>query len=170
MRISAIAFDLDDTLLDTSRLLIPIFGTPEFAKRIREPLPLMPGAKENLITLQGKYKLFLVTIGDPLVQKEKFKSLGIDSYFEKVYYADLAKGETKTLCFENLLREYKLPAAELLSIGNRRSAEIREAKRLGAWTCLIKHGEHILEKPEGLDDEPDFEILNHHEMIKRCNL
>jgi protein MpaA len=169
-KISAIAFDLDDTLLDTSHLLIPIFGTPAFSQRIREPLPLMPGAKESLETLKGKYKLFLVTMGDPAVQQEKIKSLGITSYFEKVYFADLSKGENKGMCFQSLLKEHRLQPKELLSVGNRRSAEIREAKRLGAWTCLFKHGEHILEKSEGPLDEPDFEISSHHEMIERCKL
>ena len=62
MKIQLIVFDLDDTLLDTWRLLIPIARTQAFEDRIKQELPLMPGALENLKALSGKYKLAEIAI------------------------------------------------------------------------------------------------------------
>ncbi len=170
MTIAAIAFDLDDTLLDTSRLLIPIAGTPEFDDRIKEPLPLMPGALDNLIALNSRYQLFLVTQGNLQVQKQKVQSLEIASYFKEIYFAESLPKNSKRQCFIRLFSENKFKPDQLLCIGNRRSSEIREAKKLGAFTCLFMHGEHIHESPEEPADQPDFEVSNHFEMIKICKL
>ena len=95
MPIKLIVFDLDDTLLDTTTLLIPIAKTPAFEKRIREPLPLLPGALENLIRLEAKYQLVLLTQGRLDAQQAKIKSTGIESFFNVCYIADPKNSETK---------------------------------------------------------------------------
>lgn len=170
MNISAIVFDLDDTLLDTSRILIPIAGTHEFDQRIKQSLPLMPGALENLAQLREKYSLFLVTQGESAVQKQKIDSLAISQYFKNIYFAPSLPKNSKRECFQKILLENRFQAHQILSIGNRRSSEIRESKKLGAWTCLFLHGEHIDEAPEEKADIPDFEVFKHSEIISTCKL
>jgi putative hydrolase of the HAD superfamily len=169
-KIKLIVFDLDDTLLDTMRLLIPIARTPAFEKRIREPLPLMPGALENLQTLQKKYDLALLTQGRIEAQMQKVKSIGIAHFFKEQLFADPSQQHTKQQFFAQLLRDFKLAPTEMLSVGNRRSTDIREAKKLGAQTCLFNYGEHMSEKPECPEDIPDFEIQSHIELIPTCKL
>ena len=168
--INTLVFDLDDTLLDTTRLLIPIARTPAFHQRIREPLPLFPGAKENLEHLKSKYRLLLLTQGHVESQKCKVMSLQIGEYFEKCYFADPSKNETKLMKFQELITDFRLNPGEFLSIGNRRSTDIRHAKQAGGVTCLYRYGEHIDEKPECNEDIPDFEVTGHSELIKICKL
>ncbi len=168
--IKLIVFDLDDTLLDTMTILIPIARTPAFEKRIREPLPLMPGALENLQALQKKYFLALLTQGRTEAQMQKVKSIGIASFFQKQCFADPTQNQTKQQFFAQLLADFKIRPQEMLSVGNRRSTDIREAKKLGAQTCLFNYGEHMSEKPECPEDIPDFEIHSHSELIPKCHL
>jgi putative hydrolase of the HAD superfamily len=170
VKISALVFDLDDTLLDTTTLLIPIARTPEFELRIRQPLPLLPGAKENLDRLKKKYRLFLLTQGRKDAQEAKVKSCGLENFFEKVWIADPAKQEHKSNFFAELRNQLLQTDEQFMSIGNRRSTDLREAKKLGAMTCLFRYGEHQNELIECPEDIPDFVTDTHSELIRICNL
>lgn len=166
----ALIFDLDDTLLDTSRLLIPIARSPEFERRIAEPLPLMEGALENLEFLAKKYHLSLVTQGNPRVQRTKIQSLGVASYFNRIEIVDSSVDPSKLRAFKAIPDATGIDASRIMSIGNRRSSDIRAAKALGMRACLFRHGEHQSEVPEGPDDIPDFEVAHHRDLIKVCSL
>ena len=170
MKIELIVFDLDDTLLDTTRLLIPIARTQAFEDRILQPLPLMTGAKENLEYLRHKYDLVLLTQGRPDAQKKKVKSLGIGDYFKKQYFVDPSVNETKALFFQKIIQDCGLKPRAIMSIGNRRYTDIREAKKLGMKTCLFHYGEHADEKVSQNEDVPDFTVINHKELIPECHL
>ncbi len=165
-----IVFDLDDTLLDTSGLLIPIADEKSYLDRISNPLPLMEGAKENLDYLSTRYTLLLLSFGQTKIQKQKIDSLGIKEKFNKIFIADQSKGESKQLYFKKIFLEFNLNKNEYLSIGNRRSTDIRMAKKESALTCLFEYGEHTNEKIEIPEDQPDFTIQHHHQLIKICKL
>lgn len=169
-KIKAIIWDLDDTLLDTTQLLIPIARTPAFEKRIREPLPLLDGALENLKALHGRYLFFLLTYGRTEAQQAKVASLGIAPFFRAQYFADPAKQETKSTYFKRIPSEWGLAPHEVLSIGNRRSSDITEAKAQGLQTCLFLYGEHQDEPILSALDQPDFETPSHQELVARCRL
>ncbi len=222
----AIAFDLDDTLLDTSALLVPKasqqacqsmidwglhcdlqtctelrlqmanqFSHPEIFRRLvaqfgcdhpeeaiqsaiqkfynpEIPLALapMPDALENLRYLKGHYALFLVTMGSPESQKKKVQALGLADYFQRIFFINGMKNESKKQAFEEILKSQNLQPSELLSIGNRLSTEIRDAKLCGCDTCYFAHGEHLGEKPQQPADHPDFTIRQHSELISTCHL
>ncbi len=170
MALTAIVFDLDDTLLDTTHLLLPIAKTPAFADKINQPLPLMDGARENLEYLGGKYSLYLLTFGDPKIQESKVRSMGIEKYFFQVFFADPSKSESKFQYFKKIKLSLKLTDAEFLSIGNRRSTDIRDAKKNGGLTCLFKYGEHSFDAIQQPEDHPDFEITHHQQLISKCQL
>lgn len=166
--LQAVVFDLDDTLLDTSAFLIPVQGTALYEKRISDPLPLMPGALENLAYLAPKYRLYLLTFGDPGIQKKKIKALGISSFFQDICVASAQANESKETYFLQLVQKH--PAEQMLSIGNRKSQEIRWAKKLGLKTCWFRYGEHLEEKPSSPWDVPDFEVDHHFELVRVCRL
>ena len=168
--IKLIVFDLDDTLLDTSSLLIPIARTPEFYNRIKKPLPLMEGALENLITLSKNYTLALLTYGHVPSQQQKAKSLGIEHLFKHLCFADPALEETKLSYFKKLIKSEGLRKDELLSVGNRITTDIREAKMAGGLTCHFRYGEHIDEKGSKPEDVPDFTISHHRDLRNVCKL
>jgi putative hydrolase of the HAD superfamily len=223
--IKAIAFDLDDTLLDTSGLLVPqaarqacqklldaglkcdlqtcldyrakkalhmshteIF--PEIAQQfgplpaqdvqkavdafyipqLPDSLPIFNGALENLQKLHPHYILYVVTMGHKATQLQKIKSLGIGPFFKNIYVLDNVKKERKETAFLEILRQENITPPELLSFGNRLSAEIRDAKKIGATACHFIYGEHADEKPSSIFDAPDVTITNHSEFISACQL
>ena len=168
--IRLIIFDLDDTLLDTTQLLIPIARTEAFEKRIRQPLPLMEGALDNLEALSKKYKLALLTQGRAEAQKLKISSTGIEKYFEIIRIANPELKETKESFFREIVESLKIAPGTSLSVGNRRTTDIREAKRVGILTCLFRYGEHQNEVAEIPEDVPDFEVSHHKELILKCRL
>lgn len=170
MDIKVIVFDLDDTLLDTTKLLIPIAKSNKFLEVINKPLPLIEGALENLQYLSKKYQLCLLTMGNPEIQKKKIKSLEIEQYFQQVLFADSEKKETKNKYFHKLVKDYSINDRQFLSVGNRRSVDIRQAKLAGGMTCLYKYGEHEGEEPMQDEDIADFEIQHHNQLIATCKL
>lgn len=168
-KLTTLVFDLDDTLLDTTRLLIPIAKTPAFYQRIQEPLPLLPGARENLEALKKKYRLILLTQGHVESQNHKVDSTGVRSLFENVWIVDPTTTDTKFTYFSRLAEA--LPANEtFLSIGNRVSTDIREAKRVGGLTCWFRYGEHQNEAIESPFDHADFQVDAHDKLILTCKL
>lgn len=167
-KIDIIVFDLDDTLLDTSRLLLPISNTPEFEKKIHERLPLMEDALSNLEYLHEKYRLILLTQGKKEIQFAKIKSLGISEFFYKVLFANLDLNEKKEDYFRQI-KDWVRPGHRFLSIGNRISTDLIPAKKFQALTCHFKYGEHLEEKVQS-EEISDFVIHNHKELILKCNL
>lgn len=170
MTYKLIVLDLDDTLLDTTNLLIPIKDSPLFETKIREPLPLLPGAKNNLDYLKTKYTLILLTQGRPHFQKLKIKSLDIESYFTEIKICDPSNNENKAQYFKRIMNDSNILPKHLLSIGNRRSTDLAPAKDLGWKTCWFCYGEHKEEPIQRPEENPDFIVYNHFEMIETCHL
>lgn len=224
--IKAIAFDMDDTLVDTSQVLVPMASraaykamiekglqiefevfdserkrgalsmshqkifkviaekysskpTDEMANAgvqafynppIPEKLGLLEGAWENLNILKKKYQLFIVTAGSIPTQKKKIEATGMANYFKKIYTIDGLKGARKRSAFQDILQNYGLDPNELISIGNRLSQEIHDAKELGCMTCYFKYGEHVGEATRNQFEIPDFTVESHQELITTCRL
>ena len=221
-----IVFDLDDTLVDTSGLLVPLaslkacqamiasglqcsleecmkmrhqlaseyshteiftriashYGTNQIGKAVHDALdefynpdvpavlPLMAGATENLLHLKERYTLYLVTMGAFDAQIEKIRALQIDKFFKKIYVLNGFIGEKKEIAFRDILQIEGHESQALLSIGNRLSSEIRDAKRIGSDTCYFAHGEHVGEKAQFPEDHPDYTIYHHKDLITACGL
>lgn len=168
--IKVIAFDLDDTLLDTTRLLLPVAYTEEYFKRISDPLPLMKGAFTNLKKLGQKYILVLVTQGVGEIQNKKIDAMGIRNTFQKIYITNEKGTQAKLALFQQVCSDFALGSSEFISVGNRRTTDIRNAKKAGGLTCLFRYGEHLDESITEPEDKADFEITHHHELIATCQL
>lgn len=136
--------------------------------RLNYPFHLLPGALDNLRSLQKKnYRQVLLTAGNESVQMKKVNAVGIRDYFTKIFIAD---AQEKDIFFSRFSNEFNLPPQEILSIGNRRHSEIRYAKQVGCATCLFKYGEHAHEPIELSADQPDYEVTSHQELIAACKL
>lgn len=137
---------------------------------IPDKLPLLEGAAENLEILFKKYPLFLVTSGSIPTQKRKILATGAQNKFQKIYTLDSFKKERKRTAFEDILQNLSLKPEELISIGNRLSQEIHDAKELGCMTCYFKYGEHVGESIRNKFEIPDFTVESHKELLSTCRL
>jgi putative hydrolase of the HAD superfamily len=223
--IKAIAFDLDDTLLDTSGLLAPKFalatfqfmikkglklsveeceeirkelvksishrevferlaheyGTPETVENLPEiidhfynpvlpsELPLMPGARENIDYLKGKYELYLVTAGARTSQLSKAFAMGIVRDFKKVIIVNSLIKHRKYDTFLQIMKDEGITPDQFLVIGNSLVSEIADALEAGAITCHFDHGESR-GSIENLPRQPHYYVKTHAELIKTCQL
>lgn len=220
--IRAIAFDLDDTLIDTTGLLVPEAARQaceemiargfdrglevclreraalatqlshrEIFPRIAGPalvdaghagverfynpllpatIPLIHGADQVLATLAARYRLYLVTAGNPETQRRKIEAASLASRFVRCLTVDGFAGGTKTEAFREILALEGLEPSRLLAVGNRLSQEIRLAKRLGARTCHFPFGEHAPERPQGPEEVPDHTFHRWADFISECRL
>ncbi len=151
--------------------LLQQIGTDKFYRRKIPPtLPLMDGARELLDELKRSFDLFLVTAGDPPTQLSKVHALKIESYFKSCFYVDASVPESKMTAFREIITLQKINPEALLSIGNRIDQEIELAKRLGAQTCWMQHGEHSSGVPKGPMQKPDYKVTRLRDIIKTCQL
>jgi putative hydrolase of the HAD superfamily len=166
----AIIFDLDDTLLDTSGSLLKLVNSDDYMQAVRRPLPYLPCAKENLIYLSRNYPLYLVTIGNVAVQRAKIESLQIAHFFREIFIANREVGETKKTYYQTVVNKTGAPPPQILSVGNRRTVDVRLSKQVGLKTCLLSYGEHSDEVPEVREDYPDYTIDHHKDLLSTCLL
>jgi FMN phosphatase YigB (HAD superfamily) len=105
-------------------------------------------------------RVFVVTFGEPEIQKAKVRVLGLENEpaVEHIYYADRAKALTKDIAFQKIQKKTGLPSGRILVVGDRPMSEIRAGKSLGMHTVRLKRGEFAAQKPEGPEEQPDYEV------------
>lgn len=97
-----------------------------------------PGAKEILQELSQNHILALVTGGTPAFQLEKLEKAGIDkSYFSKIA---IPEDSVKKPFYEGLIREFSIPASEVLVCGDRVAVDLAPAHELGCKTVHMRWG------------------------------
>lgn len=126
-------------------------------------LSLFPGTRPLLRFLHSRgVKVFIVSFGEPKIQKAKVRALGLDKEpaIDKIFYADRDKLLTKEAAFQIIQQELNLPASQVLIVGDRPMREIRAGNELGMHTVRIRHGEFAAQEPRGREEEPDYEVKN----------
>jgi len=123
-------------------------------KLFRESLPLL-----RWLARQG-VKNFIVSFGEPKIQHEKVKALGLDreSSVTEIFYADRSNLLTKEAAFRKIQRQLKLKADEILIVGDRPAREILAGNELGMHTVRVHRGEFRSQRPNGPEEEPDFVV------------
>ena len=117
-------------------------------------LPVLRGLKERGV------RIFVVSFGDPDTQRAKVAALGLDREpsLDHVFYADTSHVMTKEAFFRSILRNAERDPQRVLVVGDRPSNEIRAGKSLGMHTVRLQGGEFARLKPQGPDEQADFEI------------
>jgi FMN phosphatase YigB (HAD superfamily) len=100
---------------------------------------------------------FVVSFGEPRIQRDKIKSLGLEDHplISSILYADRDKLLTKEAAFRQIQRGLALPAEQILVVGDRPMSEIRAGNELGMRTVRIHRGEFAVQEPQGPEEEPD---------------
>ncbi len=118
---------LEAALQEMSRPLPPEFK-----------IPTTPNAKEILDYFGKAHRLALVTGGHPPFQMEKLEKAGIDrGIFSKIA---IPEDSIKKPFYEGLMREFSLPASQVLVCGDRVAMDLVPAYELGITTVHMRWG------------------------------
>lgn len=125
-------------------------------KLFRGSLPLL-----RFLAQRG-VKNFIVSFGEPAIQRQKVRALGLDREpsVEKIYYADRDNVLTKEAAFQKIQKHLGLKPEQILVVGDRPAREIRAGNDLGMYTVRIHRGEFKTQLPIGLQEEPDYVVRN----------
>jgi FMN phosphatase YigB (HAD superfamily) len=132
-------------------------------------LKLFPGSLPLLRWLAARgIKNFIVSFGEPKIQHEKVKALGLDREpsVKEIFYADRGNLLTKEAAFKKIQQQMKLKPDQILIVGDRPAREIRAGKELGMHTVRIHRGEFKSQMPTGPEEEPDYVVKSISEIGK----
>jgi FMN phosphatase YigB (HAD superfamily) len=124
-------------------------------------LRLFPSTLKVLRGLKKRgVKIFVVSFGDLETQRAKVAALGLDREpsIDHLFYADTDSLMTKEAIFRSILRNAEGDPRRVLVVGDRPSSEIRAGNALGMHTVRLRGGEFARLKPQGPDEQADFEI------------
>jgi FMN phosphatase YigB (HAD superfamily) len=138
-------------------------------KPLEKNIFLYPDAREILSECREKYLTFLVTLGNPDVQRQKVHALHIEHLFTKIFYVDRAQKSGKGEALGMIIGTAGLKPNRCLSIGNRLDLEIAQAKALGMQTCFLQTDRHR-SNPVTSDEQPDYKIQQFSEIMSICQL
>lgn len=105
-----------------------------------------PNAKEIIQFLSSSHRLALVTGGHPPFQLEKLEKAGIDStFFSKIA---IPEDSIKKPFYQGLIKEFSMPANQVLVCGDRIAMDLVPAYELGFTTVHMRWGRGQLAKTE----------------------
>jgi len=125
----------------------------------------MPGAREALAALKGRYRLVLVTNAADSTQEqvaEALERVGLRGYFDQIFTSsELGARKPQTAFYENALRLVDCRASEAMMVGDNLEADVLAAQQVGlrvVWYNSI--GESVMATGGG----PDAVIKNLEEL------
>ena len=110
----------------------------------------LPGAKEALDTLRGKYRLFLASNGTASVQHSRLTSAGLYPYFEKVFVSQALGANKPSRAFFDACAA-RIPGYDprkALMVGDSLTSDILGGINAGMKTCWVC--------PRGTQGRPDI--------------
>ena len=110
----------------------------------------LPGAKEALDTLRGKYRLFLASNGTASVQHSRLTSAGLYPYFEEVFVSQTLGANKPSRAFFDACAA-RIPGYDprkALMVGDSLTSDILGGINAGMKTCWVC--------PRGAQGRPDI--------------
>jgi putative hydrolase of the HAD superfamily len=102
---------------------------------LAHPVDLLPGVQETLDSLQGRYRLVLITKGDLFDQERKLAASGLAELFDGVEIVS----DKSTASYERIFERHGDGAARAMMIGNSLKSDVVPALEAGAWGVLVPH-------------------------------
>ena len=102
---------------------------------LNKPVELLDGVKEVLETLQGKYRLIVVTKGDILDQERKLSKSGIAHYFHHIEI--MSDKEVKD--YQKLIKHLDCRPEDILMIGNSLKSDIIPVLEIGGYAAYVPY-------------------------------
>ena len=121
------------------------------------PVELMPNVRTVLASLQGKYRLILITKGDVLDQTNKIDKSGLGGFFDQieiVQHKDVAN-------YRDVLTRHDVDPNRFLMVGNSIPSDVLPVLELGGWGVHVPY-RHTAVHERHADDPP-------HERFRRLD-
>ncbi|KZC17944.1 MULTISPECIES: HAD family hydrolase [unclassified Rhodanobacter] len=119
---------------------------------LQHPVELLPGIREAVEAVAGKYEVVLITKGDLFHQEKKVAESGLADLFRRIEIVS----EKNAATYRRVLGEFALQPAQFAMVGNSLRSDIEPVLRLGGWGVHMPY--HVTwahELENGLDaDEP----------------
>ncbi len=126
---------------------------------LEKPVDLLPGVKEVLESLQGKYRIVLATKGDLVDQERKLKKSGLEGYFHHIEIMS----EKRVSDYKKLIGHLDIKASEFVMIGNSLKSDILPVLELGGY------GIHVPFHTTWIHEQVEHEV-NHERFFKAEHL
>ena len=115
---------------------------------LEKPVDLLPGVKDVLQSLQGKYQIVLATKGDLVDQERKLQKSGLESYFHHIEIMS----EKRESDYKKLIVRLDIQATEFAMIGNSLKSDILPVLELGGY------GIHVPFHTTWIHEQVDHEV------------
>jgi len=142
-------------------------GIIAYRKKKRELIIPYPNAEEVLTKLKEKGIVLGIVTDAPEIQAwTRIVQTGLDDYFDFVIISGKNhKGTGKP--FKKALKQLKLPASQVLHVGDWPDRDLKGAKKHGLKTCFAKYGHSTLQgKPIIKKVKADYTISNLNELLE----
>lgn len=115
---------------------------------LEKPVDLLPGVKDVLQSLQGKYRIVLATKGDLVDQERKLYKSGLEGYFHHIEIMS----EKRVSDYKKLIGRLDIQASEFVMIGNSIKSDILPVLELGGY------GIHVPFHTTWVHEQVDHEV------------
>jgi putative hydrolase of the HAD superfamily len=114
------------------------------------PSQVIHGTEEVLATLQGRYKLAVISNAISNFPRHTLSRYGLDRFFQVVVVSrDIGIRKPDPRIFEYALEKLRVKPRQAIHVGNSMKSDVIGAKRTGMKAVWIKRGEEqILEEPD----------------------
>jgi len=102
---------------------------------LQKPIELLPGVKETLEQLYGKYQLVMATKGDLLDQERKLKLSGLQDYFHHIEIMS----NKQVANYQRLLKQLDCSPQNFLMLGNSVKSDVLPVLALEAFAGHIPY-------------------------------
>lgn len=120
---------------------------------LQNPVETLPGARETLDQLAGRYRILLITKGDLFDQERKLAQSGLGDYFSAVEIVSDKTADT----YHRIFSRHGDGPQRAMMVGNSLKSDIVPAIRAGSWGVYVPHElTWVLEHEEAPDQDPRF--------------
>jgi putative hydrolase of the HAD superfamily len=102
---------------------------------LEKPIELLPGVREVLEGLYGKFRLVVATKGDLLDQERKLKKSGLESFFHHIEIMS----DKQTTDYQKLIRHLDIRPEEFLMIGNSIKSDVLPVLKIGGKAVHVPY-------------------------------
>ena len=120
---------------------------------LQNPVETLPGVRQTLDALAGRYRILLITKGDLFDQERKLAQSGLGDYFSAVEIVSDKTPDT----YRRIFTRHGDGPERAAMIGNSLKSDVVPALRAGSWGVYVPHElTWVLEHEEAPEADPRF--------------